>query len=61
MWPVPVKYNTKCYLNNSDSLISEHVFEAINRNEAETRAYLNCIIENNKKTNIRISTRRMIL
>ncbi len=59
MWDVPVKYKTACYLNDSDKLISEHVFEAINRDEAEARAYLNCINENNKKKNIRVRAEKI--
>ncbi len=59
MWQVPKKYNTKCFLNSSDTLISEHTFEAINKNEAEARAYLNCINENNRKRNIRVVAERV--
>jgi len=58
MWPVPVKYNTKCFSNDSDSIISEHVFEAINKNEAEARAYLNCVIENHNNRNVRVSVKK---
>lgn len=58
MWAIPKKYNTQCFLNDNGSLISEHVFEAINKDEAETRAFLNCVIENNKKRNIRVNVER---
>jgi len=61
MWEVPDKYNTKCFSNETDAVISEHVFEAINKDEAETRAYLNCVIENNKKRNIRISVKKLMI
>ncbi len=60
MWPVPKKYKTQCMLNGSDSIISQHVFEAINKDEAETRAYLNCVNENNKKRNVRVKVERII-
>ena len=60
MWPVPGKYKTICSLNDSDKVISEHVFEAINKDEAETRAYLNCIIENNMNRNVNIIVKRKL-
>lgn len=59
MWEVPKKYNTKCFINETETLVSEHVFEAINRDEAETRAYLNCINENHKKRNIHVLAERV--
>jgi len=59
MWPVPDKYNTKCFSNETNSVISEHVFEAINKNEAEARAFLNCVIENKKNRNVRVSVKKI--
>ncbi len=59
MWPIPKKYKTQCIMN--DSIVSEHVFEAINKDEAETRAYLNCVNENNKNRNVRVNVERMII
>jgi len=59
MWPIPDKYKTQCFLNETNSLISEHIFEAINKDEAETRALLNCVIENNKKKNVHVSVQRL--
>jgi len=61
MWQVPKKYNTKCFSNDTDSVISEHMFEAINRDEAETRAYLNCVIENNKKRDVHVSVKKLMM
>lgn len=61
MWSVPDKYETKCFSNETNSIISEHLFEAINKNEAETRAYLNCVIENKKNPNVHVSVKRVLL
>lgn len=55
MWAIPKKYKTQCILNSNGSVISEHVFEAINKNEAEARAYLNCVNENKKNRDVRVS------
>lgn len=59
MWPIPDKYETKCYSTETNKLISEHVFEAISKDEAETRAFLNCVIENKKNKNVRASVKKI--
>jgi hypothetical protein len=61
MWPVPDKYSTKCFLDDTDAVISEHIFEAINKDEAEARAYLNCVIENNQDRNVRVSVKKLLM
>lgn len=61
MWPVPDKYETKCFSNDTDSIISEHVFEAINKDEAEARAFLNCVIENQKNPNVHVFVKKIIV
>lgn len=57
MWPAAKKYQTRCLVNETNSVISEHEFEAINRNEAEARAYLNCVKENNNRRDIHVEVR----
>ncbi len=59
MWAIPDKYITKCYLKDTGELVTEHVYEAINKDEAETRAFLNCIIANNRKTNVRVDVKKL--
>jgi len=60
MWyPVPDKYNTKCTIQGSSEIVFDRMYEAINEKEAEARAYLNCVIENNKKTNIKVEVKRL--
>lgn len=60
MWdPVPDKYNTVCSLEGTGEMIFDRVYEAISKNEAEARAYLNCVKENNHKTNIKVDVRRL--
>ena len=49
------------FSNESDSMISEHQFEAINSDEAEARAYLNCVIENHNNRNVRVSVKKRIV
>jgi len=61
MWQTAKKYKTQCFSKSTDSVISEHVFEAINKDEAETRAFLNCVIENNKNMNVRVNVKRVII
>jgi len=61
MWPVPDKYETKCFIKETDSVISEHVFEAISKEEAEARAYLNCVNENNHKRNVYVSVKKILM
>lgn len=60
MWQTPKKYKTQCLLKDNGTVISEHVFEAINRDEAEARAYLNCVIENNRNSNVEVNVKKFI-
>jgi len=57
--PVANKYETKCTIRESGDLVFERIYEAINEQEAEARAYLNCVNENNKKTNIHVEVKRI--
>lgn len=60
MWdPIPDKYNAKCMLNDSNTVKFERMYEAISKEEAESRALLNCIRENNKKTNVHVEVRKV--
>jgi hypothetical protein len=60
MWPAAKKYNTKCMIKETGSVISEHVFEAINSDEAEARAYLNCVKENKNRRNVYVKVKRIL-
>ena len=60
MWdPIPDKYSTKCTIKGSNEVVFDRVYEAINADEAEARSYLNCVKENNKKTNVNIEVKRI--
>jgi hypothetical protein len=60
MWdPAPDKYNTKCTIKDSNEVVFERVYEAISDDEAEARAFLNCVKENNNKTNINVEVKRL--
>lgn len=60
MWdPIPVKYNVKCMINDSNTVKFERVYEALNKEEAESRGLLNCIRENNKKTNVHVEVKKL--
>lgn len=60
MWPIAKKYETQCILNDTGSIISQRVFEAINKDEAEARAYLNCVKANNNKRNVFVKVKKVI-
>ncbi len=60
MWdPIPDKYNTKCTIKGSGDIVFDRVYEAINANEAESRAFLNCVKENNRKTNVEVKVKKL--
>ncbi|PKL38469.1 MAG: hypothetical protein CVV44_11325 [Spirochaetae bacterium HGW-Spirochaetae-1] len=59
MWDVPDKYTTICIDNASGEHIEHLTLEAINDNEAEARAFLNCVNHNNKNGNVRIEVQRL--
>jgi hypothetical protein len=55
MWdPIPGKYSATCTIEGTTEIIFDRVYEAINKNEAAARAYLNCVNENNHETNIEV-------
>lgn len=59
MWEIPKKYHTECVNALNGNHIQHLNLEAINEREAETRAYLNCLIANNDDKNIRIEVRKL--
>ena len=56
---VPRKYKTSCSSRIDESVIYERVFEAININEAEARAMLNCVNAGNKREDISIKAEKI--
>lgn len=58
MWKVPVKYDTVCYDVTTGEGMYRKTFEAINADEAEARAYLNCVRANRMKTNARVTVKK---
>jgi len=58
MWKVPIKYKTTCFSNDNGREIEYRELEAINEQEAEARAYLNCVISNNQNRNVRVEVKR---
>ncbi len=59
MFIAPDKYKTTCSSKSTGSVIFDRVYEAIDRNEAEARAYLNCVKENKNAGDITISVKRV--
>ena len=58
MWKVPVKYNTVCYDASTGDPMYSKTLEAIDDDEAEARAYLNCVRANRMKTNARVTVKK---
>ncbi len=58
MWKTAKKYQTVCSNSINNSPIFEREYEAINKDEAIARAYLNCIKENGNKSDIAVSLKR---
>jgi len=56
---VPRKYRTVCSDIRNGSVLFNQVFEAININEAKTRAFLNCIKAGNKPDDVTVSAKRL--
>jgi len=54
MWKAAKKYQTVCTNINNNKVVFEREYEAINKNEAKARAYLNCVKENNNKTDVSV-------
>jgi hypothetical protein len=59
MWKVPHKYMTKCVSTVNGKDIQNMEIEAINSDEAESRAYLNCFILTDPDKNIRVEVARI--
>ena len=55
MFKAAKKYNTVCTNITDNRVIFERIYEAINDDEAEARAYLNCVKENNNSTDVAVS------
>jgi hypothetical protein len=55
MFKAPKKYITACTVKSTDRLVFDRIYEAIDRNEAEARAWLNCLKEYNNPADISIS------
>lgn len=60
MFIAPKKYKTTCSSKSTGSVIFDRNYEAINRDEAEARAYLNCVKEYNNAADIRVSVNRIL-
>ena len=60
MWPIAKKYETQCIMKETGSVISQKIFEAINSDEAEARAYLNCVKENKNKRNVFVKVKKVL-
>jgi hypothetical protein len=59
MFIAPGKYTTSCSSKSSGSVIFDRIYEAINKDEAEARAYLNCVKEYNNAGDITVSVSRI--
>ncbi len=59
MWKVPDRYHTTCRSRETDRIIEETVYEAINKDEAEARAFLNCVIHNDNNRNVSVSSKKL--
>jgi hypothetical protein len=55
----PVSYSTTCSDKTSGSILIERVFEAITRDEAETRAFLNCVKAGNGLNDVVIDAKKI--
>jgi hypothetical protein len=60
MWQTAKKYETTCILNDTNTVISEQIYEAINKKEAEARAYLNCVKENSNNRNVKVTVKKLM-
>jgi hypothetical protein len=59
MFKAAKKYKTTCSSKSTRSVIFDRVYEAITRDEAEARAYLNCVKEYNNASDIIVSVKRI--
>ncbi len=60
MFIAPKIYETSCSSKSSGAVIFDRVYEAINKDEAEARAWLNCVKEHNNAGDISISVNRVV-
>ncbi len=56
---IPAKYNTTCSNRISGSILIERVYEAVSKDEAETRALLNCVKAGNRLGEVDIDAKRI--
>jgi hypothetical protein len=56
---IAVSYSTTCSDKSSGSILIQKVFEAINRDEAETRAFLNCVKAGNHLDDVVINAKKL--
>ncbi|HON78557.1 MAG TPA: hypothetical protein PK544_08720 [Spirochaetota bacterium] len=59
MWKVPKKYTTTCVSTLNGKKIQQMELEAINREEAVSRAYLNCLLTTEPDKNIKVDVTRL--
>lgn len=59
MFKAPKKYSTSCTAKSTGALIFDRMYEGIDRDEAEARAFLNCAREYNNPSDISISVERI--
>jgi hypothetical protein len=59
MFIAPKKYSTSCTAKSTGTQIFDRVYEGINRDEAEARAFLNCVREYNNPSDISISVKKV--
>ena len=59
MFIAPRKFSTECTAKSTGRIIFNRIYEAIDRNEAEARAFLNCKKEYNDSTDVSISVVQM--
>ena len=56
---IPITYSTTCTDKKSGTVLIEREFEAITKDEAETRAFLNCVRAGNKLDDVVIDAKRI--
>ena len=58
---VSVAYSTTCLDKRNGTILMEREVEAINKDEAEARALLNCLRAGNKLDDVTVDAKRKIL
>jgi hypothetical protein len=56
---IPITFSTTCSDKKSGTIFIEREFEAITKDEAETRAFLNCVKAGNKLDDVVINAKRI--